>query len=414
MKPIRLIAAISLALLLAMLTASHAQESSVPPRSDAKQQAHNFNDPTGEKAWLAHGLTAAQRESLREPFRWGIENKFIPGGALLVIHRGKPVFREAFGVADLETKRPFTVDAPCRIASVTKPHTATLLAMLVDQGKLSWDDPVDKYLPQFAKITIRGKAPASRPPKIRELLSHTAGFPGNDERRAGGPGFQMDGTLAQAVDDMARAGLATEPGSGFAYTGLGYMVAGRVAEVVTGQEFGVLMSERLLKPVGANTAVFQSAAPEELKSRMPTRYQREAGQLVKANPGTDGEGSVAFPSPGGGLVSTLDDVARVMMLHRNRGVVDAKRLIAPETLQAQYKRQPATGPVGYGLGFNTMRTDANGVADRIRHIGASGTFVVIDFKADLVVVMLTQVPTKQTQPFHDRVMKAVGSVFLNR
>ena len=113
------------------------------------------------------------------------------------------VFREAFGVADLDTKKPFTVDAPCRIASVTKPHTSTLLAMLVDQGKLSWDDPVDKYLPQFAKLTVKGKGPASRSPKIRELLSHTAGFPGNDERRTDGPGFRTDGTLAQAVDSIS-------------------------------------------------------------------------------------------------------------------------------------------------------------------------------------------------------------------
>ena len=400
--------------LLVPLTVLPARESSVPPRTDVKPQPRQARDPAGEKAWLAHGFTETQLESLREAFRWGIESKFIPGGALLVIHRGEPVFREAFGVANLETKRPFAVDAPCRIASVTKPHTATLLALLVDRGKLSWDDPVDKYLPQFAKVTIRGKVPASRPPKIRELLSHTAGFPGNDERRAGGPGFRMDGTLAQAVDDIARTGLATEPGSGFVYTGLGYMVAGRVAEVVTGQEFGALMSERLLKPVGANTAVFQSAAPEELKSRMPTRYQREGGQLVKANSATDGEGSIAFPSPGGGLVSTLDDVAHVMMLHRNRGIVDGKRLIAPEMLQAQYRRQPATGREGYGLGFNILRTDEQGIGDRIRHTGASGTFVVIDFKEDLLVVMLTQVPTKQTQPFGDRLMKAINSVFSPR
>jgi len=61
-----------------------------------------------------------------------------------------------------------------------------------------------------------------------------------------------------------------------------------------------------------------------------------------------------------------------------------------------------------------MRTNGNGMADRIRHIGASGTFVVIDFKADLLIVMLTQVPTRQSQAFHDRVMKAVGSVFSNR
>jgi CubicO group peptidase (beta-lactamase class C family) len=305
----------------------------------------------------------------------------------------------------METKRPFTVEAPCRIASVTKPHTTTLMAMLVSDGKLSWDDSVDKFLPQFAKLSVKGKGPASRPPKIRELLSHTAGFPGDDQRRGGEAGFKTDGTLAEAVDDLARAGLATEPGSVFAYTGLGYLVAGRVAEVVTGQEFGALMSERLLKPVGATTAVFHSAAPAELTSRMPTMYERTGGQLVKADLSTRGEARVHFPTPGGGLISTLDDVGRVLMLHRNRGVVDGKQLVAPESLRALYQRQPATGRPGYGLGCNTLRTDAIG------HIGASGTFIVIDFKEDLLVVMLTQVRTKQNQAFHDRVRKAIGSVF---
>ena len=273
---------------------------------------------------------------------------------------------------------------------------------------------MDRYLPQFAKVTVRGKGAATRPPRIRELLSHTAGFPGNDERRGGGPGFRTDGTLADAVDDVARAGLVTEPGTAFAYTGIGYLVAGRIAEVVTGQEFAALMSERLLRPVGATTAVFQSAAPDELKSRMPTMYEHAGGQLVKADLSTRGEVRARFPTPGGGLVSTLDDVARVMMLHRNRGLVGGKRVIAHDALQAQYLAQPATGHKGYGLGFNIMRADANGVGDRIRHTGASGTLALIDFRQDLVVVMLTQVPTRQTQPFGDRLMKAVNAVFSDR
>lgn len=75
---------------------------------------------------------------------WGLERKWVLGGAVLVIHRGEPVFREGFGVADIETQRPFLPDAPCPIASLTKLHTTTLIAMLVEQGKLSWDDPVDK------------------------------------------------------------------------------------------------------------------------------------------------------------------------------------------------------------------------------------------------------------------------------
>jgi CubicO group peptidase (beta-lactamase class C family) len=369
------------------------------------------SNPTGAKAWTAHGFTQEQRKSVLDALQWGIDNKFVPGGALLIIHRGEPIFREGFGLADIESKKPFTADAPCRIASVTKPHTATLLAMLVDEGKLSWDDPVDKYLPQFAGVAIKDKGKASRPPKIRELLSHTAGFASNDVRNAEGPGFDPKGTLAEAVDAIARAGLVTEPGTVYAYTGTGYMVASRVAEVVSGQEFGALMQERLLKPIGSTTAVFQPQVPEEIKQRIPTGYERRNGNLVPMDVAARSELALAFPNAGGGLVSTVDDVARMLMLHRNHGMVGDKRLVSEEALQAQYRAQPATGPNGYGLGFNIMRKDDKGLGDRVRHIGASGTLALIDFKGDVIVVLLTQVPAKQTQPFTDRVMKAVGAVF---
>jgi CubicO group peptidase (beta-lactamase class C family) len=376
--------------------------------------AQDASDPTGEKAWLVHGFTESQRQSLRDAFRWGIENHFIPGGALLIIDQGEPVFREAFGLADVEAGKPFTVDAPCRIASVTKPHTATLMAMLVEQGKLSWDDPVDKYLPGFAGMQVRGRGSAAQSPKIRELLSHTAGFPSNTARRSGEQSVEPNATMAQVVDRLSRAELAAEPGSVFAYTGLGYIVAGRIAEIVTGQEFAALMKERLFMPLGATTATFYSSATQALKAQMPTMYERQGGRLVKADIAARSEAAAAFPNPGGGLVSTLDDVGRFLMLHRNRGMVEGKRLISSKSLDALYRRQPATGRTGYGLGFNIMGANADGVGYRVRHTGASGTLALLDFKQDLLVVMLTQVPTKQTQPFSNRLMKAINSVFPNR
>jgi CubicO group peptidase (beta-lactamase class C family) len=388
-----------------------AQELALPAETVGESLLVRADDPHGEKAWAEHGFSAMQRDELRGAFRWGIDKAFIPGGALLICHEGDVIFREAFGVADLETGRPFTVETPCRIASVTKPHTATLLAILVGEGRLSWDDPVDRYLPAFRNLQVRGKGPAARPPLIRELLSHTAGFPSNDERRAGPPGFAPDGTLAGAVDEIAGSELASEPGSRFAYTGLGYMVAGRVAEVVTGREFGALLRERLFEPVEARTAVFFPAAAEELQRQIPTRYERAGGRLEPHVAAPQGEELIAFPSPGGGLVSTLDDVARVLLLHRNRGRVGGRTLVAAEVLQELYRPQPATGRTSYGLGFNVLRRDGDGVGDRLRHTGASGTFVLIDFRQDLLVVMLTQVPTRQTQPFGERLRMALDQVF---
>lgn len=362
-----------------------------------------------EEAWLRHGFTAAQREKIRAALQRGIDDKFVPGGAMLIIHRGEPIFREGFGVASLETQQPFAIDAPCRIASITKPHTSTLMAMLVEQGKLSWDDSVEKYLPAFAGIAVRGKGTAMRTPKIRELLSHTAGFPGQPAIDAGQWKIKTDGSLAEEVADLPGQGLAAEPGTVYAYTGLGYVVAGRVAELVTGKEYGVLMKELLLEPIGATTATFYPS--DELKARMPTMYERKGGELVKADLASRPRAAATFPNPAGSLVSTLDDVGRMFMLHRNHGQANGKQIVKPETLAALYRRQPATGRTGYGLGFNVVKVNAKGEGIRIRHTGASGTFAQLDFENDLIVVLLTQVPQVQTEPFRAGVLKTMAEVF---
>ena len=366
-------------------------------------------DAPAEEAWLRHGFTAAQRDSIRAALQRGIDEKFVPGGALLIIHRGEPIFREGFGVASLETQQPFTIDAPCRIASVTKPHTSTRIAMLVEQGRLSWDDPVDKYLPSFAGIAVRGKGPATRTPKIRELLSHTAGFPGQPAIEAGEWKIKTTGTLADAVADLPPQGLAAQPGTVYAYTGLGYLVAGRIAEMVTGKEYGALMKELLLDPIGATTATFSPS--DELKARMPTMYERKDGALVKVDLASRPRAAATYPNPAGSLVSTLDDVGRLLMLHRNHGQAGGKQLVQPETLALLYRRQPATGRTGYGLGFNVLKVNDQGQGLRIRHTGASGTFAQLDFEHDLLFVLLTQVPQTQTQPFRTGLLKVIGEIF---
>lgn len=377
--------------------------------ADDQLEVSAVKDAKAEEAWLRHGFTAAQRDSIRAALRRGIYQKFVPGGALLIIHRGEPILREGFGMASLETAKPFTIDAPCRIASVTKPHTSTLIAMLVEQGKLSWDDPVDKYLPSFAGIAVRDKGPATRTPKIHELLSHTAGFPGQPAIDSGRWTIKTTGTLADAVADLPAQGLAAEPGTVYTYTGLGYMVAGRISELVTGKEYGALMQEMLFEPIGAKAATFYPS--DDLKARMPTAYERKDGEFVKLDPASRPRAAAAFPNPAGSLISTLDDVGRLLMLHRNRGQVDGKQLVKPESLQALYQPQPATGRTSYGLGFNVLKVNAKGEGIRVRHTGASGTFAQLDFENDLLFVLLTQVPQTQTQPFRDGLLKAIADVF---
>lgn len=347
-------------------------------------------------AWAAVPVLApVQAEALREVWRRGITEGQVPGGVMLVARRGEVVFREAFGVADLARGDPFPVDAPCRIASVTKPFTAALLGLLVAEGRLGWDDPLDLHLPAFRGVRVAGGGPAARVPRVRELLAHTAGFAGQSARGEERWRIRTGGTLADAVDDLARAGLAAEPGTRYAYSGLGYLVAGRVAEVVAGEEFAALLARRLLAPLGIRDVAFPAGLAPERAARLPTFYDRSSGALV---PDTGGP-AFAFPNPGGGLVATADEVAALLRLHLDDGRAGGSVLLPAAVLAELQTVQPGTARDGYALGFNVVRAGPDGRGVRLRHNGASGTLALLDRQRQMLVVVLTQVPAKQRPAF---------------
>ena len=186
----------------------------------------------------AHGLTDKDLGAIRAILRQAVDDKVVPGISLLLAHRGEVIFKEAYG--------NLKVDQKVQMASSAKSVTATLLMILVDQGKLALDDPVEKYLPEFKGIAIKGKPPA-RPPTVRNLLSNMSGLPGDllteaivrrlRERAARAKDAQANvdavaglnagdmkkardqfldwqrGSLADSVRRLAHDGLATEPGA---------------------------------------------------------------------------------------------------------------------------------------------------------------------------------------------------------
>jgi CubicO group peptidase (beta-lactamase class C family) len=185
----------------------------------------------------AHGLSDEDLDAMRAILRTAVDERVVPGISLLLAHKGEIIFKEAFG--DLR------LDQRVQMASSSKPVTATLLMILVDQGKLALDDPIEKYLPEFKEITLRGKSPARRP-TVRHALSNTSGLPGDlligsilrrlrdragmVEGPAPGKGLVEDmknartqffssrnRSLAESVRALAEGGLATEPGAAFHY-----------------------------------------------------------------------------------------------------------------------------------------------------------------------------------------------------
>jgi len=210
-------------------------------------------------------------------------------------------------------------------------------------------------------------------------------------------------TLGQAVDDLAKDELATVPGTKYDYSRCGYMVAGRVAEVVTGRTFQDLMRRYLLDPIGTEVATF--VPDERTLSLMPKQYDRVNDRLVERRR----EGMERAINPGGSLISTVDDVARLMLLHRNGGKVGNHQLVPADALRQMTVAQPSTPGSGYGLGFNIMANRPDGTAKCIRHTGASGTFAMLDFDDDLVVIVFTQVDQNKINQWRNRLLQTIAN-----
>ena len=118
-------------------------------------------------------------------------------------------------------------------------------------------------------------------------------------------------------------------------------------------------------------------------------------------------------NPGGSLTATPTDVARMYLLHRNRGKVEGQQVVPASILQQMYVSQPGRGKAKYGLGFNIIKQRTNSAASRIQHTGASGTIGIIDFDLDLIVLVLTQVPQTQTNKWRGPLLKTIFNVFEN-
>jgi CubicO group peptidase (beta-lactamase class C family) len=348
----------------------------------------------------AHGLTDADLGALRATLRQAVDDRVVPGVSLLLAHRGEVIFKEAFG--DLP------IDHKAQMASSAKPVTATVLMILADQGNLALDDPIEKYLPEFRGIALRGKPPA-RLPTIRQVLSNTSGLPGDllvasilgrlrgrggraepldvlkggieDLNKARGPFFSLrNPSLAESVRTLAKQGLATEPGAAFHYCTMGFNVAARVAEVAARRPFEELVRAELLEPLGMDA----------------TRFVPFGAAGLRPDPTLPG-GESRFIMAGGGMNSTLDDFAAFYQMHLNGGTYRGRRILSAKSAAEMRTRQGRldllmAGPYGndYGLAFFLDRLDERGQGRVISPPGYFGTTPWLDRDRNLVGVLFVQ------------------------
>jgi CubicO group peptidase (beta-lactamase class C family) len=352
----------------------------------------------------------------------------IPGAILLISQRGKPVYFRMFGVRDVATQLSMTPDTIFRIHSMTKPITSFAAMMLVDEGKLKLDDPVAKYIPAFAeaKVGVEKKAdsgdkfldlvPLKRPITIRDLLLHTSGitygFYGDSLVRkayAGANLYSGDFDNAEFANRIARLPLAEQPGTLWDY-GHSTDILGRVIEVVSGKSLYEFEKEKLLDPLGMKDTGFYIGPADfsRLAEPVPADADFRVGRVRSPRV------PMKWESGAGGMVSTVTDFARFCQMLLNRGGLDGRQYLSPETFKQMvtdhigkgsgvardYFYFPGDG-FGFGYGFG-VRTDAGsakppppGSLGEIKWDGASGTYFVVDFRQEMFFVLMQQTPSQR-------------------
>ncbi len=343
-----------------------------------------------------------------------VAGKDAAGIVTLVVKDDKVVHHEASGMADISAGKPMAKDSVFWIASMTKSINGTALMMLVDEGKVTLDEPASKWLPGLAKVKMKdGSAPA-KPITLRMLLSHTAGiaFP---------PRKADDGavSLKQYVDRLIAAPLAFEPGSDYEY-GFGPTVAGRLLEVVTGMPYERFLEERIFAPLGMVDTMFHPDDARRARIAQTYKLDEDTQELVVSyNPFfTSSAAAKRMVEPAGGLFSTAADMARFYAMVANGGELDGKRLLSEKAVKEMVTPVMAGGkPITYALGWQCC-TEANPKMSpfgpgSFGHAGAFGTNGWVDPKRKMATVFLVQnvlVPAggKPKDAFQKLVMEAAG------
>jgi CubicO group peptidase (beta-lactamase class C family) len=323
-----------------------------------------------------------------QPF---VDSHTLAGAVTLVANKEKVLSVDTVGYSDVMTGAPMKADNLFWIASMSKPMTGAAMMILVDEGKVNVEDPVEKYLPEFKgqmlvaeqdKDHVTLKKP-SRPITVHDVLSHISGMPFMSRVEKKIDQF----SLKEATISYALTPLNTEPGAKYQYSNAGINIAGRIIEVVSGMPYEEFMEKRLFKPLGMKDTTFW---PSESKLK-------HLAKAYKPNAAKDGFeeteiGQFTYPltaksrgpSPAGGYFSTAKDVGIFGRMLLNGGELDGKRYISEASFKLMTSKQTGALENGYGFGFSVDKGTGFG------HGGAYATDLWVDPAKGLVLVYMVQ------------------------
>jgi len=344
-----------------------------------------------------------------------IAAKKLAGAVVLVAKDGQVVFTGTYGKMDLEAGRAMRPDAIFRIYSMTKAIVTAAALTLVDEGRLKLDAPIGESIPELAALQVAaadGNRTPSRPPTVKDLMLHTAGFLYGNPDRPGGKLYQEKKPLEAAdLDDMAKrlAGipLSYEPGKDWVYS-MSIDVLGLVIERVSGMKLDRFLEERIFKPLDMKDTGF--FVPAEKLDRFAANYQRADKELKRIDVPSKYLKSPGLLSGGGGLVSTPRDYLRFLLMVEAGGELHGRRILSAESVRLMttnqlpkeafpiYFGKEIRHSTGFGLGFSVRTADSawdpTARAGEYGWGGAASTHYWVSPKDRIVVVTM-----EQTMPY---------------
>ncbi len=286
-------------------------------------------------------------------------------GTVLVARDGKPIFRRAYGAANREWMVPNTVETRYRIGSITKQFTAAAILQLADGNKLALDDPINKYLPGLPATW--GQA------SIRQLLLHTSGIPSHTLADDSDVKLMpVKHTLDELIDLFKNAPLNYEHGTKFMYNNMGYVLLGRIIEIVSGMSYPDYLEKKLLKPLNLRNSGYDDG--RVVVGRLAQDYTDGVDDVVKGR-----FVNMSNVHAAGAMYSTVDD-----LLAWQQTLIGGK-VLRPDSTQAMF----TDGGHHYGFGWVVRENLSRKLYEHGGNIGAYSSLLAYYPDDKLSVIVLS-------------------------
>ncbi len=389
-------------------------------------------------------------------------DRYVDGGRYagvvsMVARRDRVVHCETHGLMDIEAGRAMQPDAIFRIASLTKPIASVALMTLYEEGRFQLDDPVARYIPQFAELRVLAGGTAdqftTRPPSrsmtIRDLLTHTSGLVGGGPANVAGELYHraglrvpnrmwpaVPGTIEAMVETLATLPLDCDPGAEWNY-GVSTDVIGYLCEVLSGVPFDEFLRRRIFEPLGMPDTGFSVAPAKAERLAAAYRFTPEGPTplaLMDAPAASPFLGTPTFFSGNGGLASTVPDYLRFARMLARGGELDGARILGSRTLRLMTANhlpegrdiaamgQPEFGGksmagTGFGLGFavllDPVRAGVVGTPGEYYWVGGYSTFFFVSPGEDLVALCFAQLSPWSSYPIEHELRATIYGAIID-